>query len=54
MGDAGSLVVGFLLGVLTVRTTYLPRGATLGAGWYAVFMPLIVLAVPLYDLVVVS
>ena len=54
MGDAGSLVVGFLLGVLTVRTTYLPRGEDFGAGWYAVFMPLIVLAVPLYDLVVVS
>jgi UDP-GlcNAc:undecaprenyl-phosphate GlcNAc-1-phosphate transferase len=54
MGDAGSLVVGFLLGVLTVRTTYLPRGEAFGAGWYAVFMPLIVLAVPLYDLVVVS
>ena len=54
MGDAGSLVVGFLLGVLTVRTTYLPRGEDFGAGWYAVFVPLIVLAVPLYDLVVVS
>ena len=54
MGDAGSLVVGFLLAVLTVRTTYLPKGADLGAGWYAVFMPVIVLAVPLYDLVVVS
>ena len=54
MGDAGSLVVGFLLGVLTVRTTYLPRGEEFGAGWYAVFMPVVVLAVPLYDLVVVS
>jgi UDP-GlcNAc:undecaprenyl-phosphate GlcNAc-1-phosphate transferase len=54
MGDSGSLVVGFVLGVLTVRTTYLPRGEEFGAGWYAVFMPVIVLAVPLYDLVVVS
>ncbi|HEV7300793.1 MAG TPA: MraY family glycosyltransferase [Tepidisphaeraceae bacterium] len=54
MGDAGSLVVGFLLGVLTVRTTFLPPGADFGAGWYAVVAPLIVLAVPLYDLVVVS
>jgi UDP-GlcNAc:undecaprenyl-phosphate GlcNAc-1-phosphate transferase len=54
MGDGGSLVVGFILGVLTVRTTYLPPGADLGAGWYAVFVPVIVLAVPLYDLVVVS
>jgi UDP-GlcNAc:undecaprenyl-phosphate GlcNAc-1-phosphate transferase len=54
MGDAGSLVVGFLLGVLTVRTTFLPPDADFGAGWYAVAAPLIVLAVPLYDLVVVS
>jgi UDP-GlcNAc:undecaprenyl-phosphate GlcNAc-1-phosphate transferase len=54
MGDSGSLVVGFLLGVLTVRGTYLPENERFGAGWYAVFAPLIVLAVPLYDLVVVS
>jgi UDP-GlcNAc:undecaprenyl-phosphate GlcNAc-1-phosphate transferase len=54
MGDSGSLVVGLLLGILTVRTTYLQPGQNLGAGWYAVFAPVIVLAVPLYDLVVVS
>lgn len=54
MGDGGSLVIGLLLGVLTVRTTYLPRGAALANRWYAVFAPLIVLALPLYDLVVVS
>jgi len=54
MGDSGSLVIGFVLGVLTVRTTYLPKDADWGAGWYAVFAPVIVLAVPLYDLVVVS
>lgn len=54
MGDAGSLVIGFLLGVLTVRTTFLPAGADFGAGWYAVFAPVLVLALPLYDLVVVS
>jgi UDP-GlcNAc:undecaprenyl-phosphate GlcNAc-1-phosphate transferase len=54
MGDAGSLVVGLLLGVLTVRTTFLRPGEDFGAGWYAVFAPLIVLAVPLYDLFVVS
>jgi UDP-GlcNAc:undecaprenyl-phosphate/decaprenyl-phosphate GlcNAc-1-phosphate transferase len=40
--------------VLTVRTTFLPKGQDWGAGWYAVFAPLIVLAVPLYDLIVVS
>jgi len=54
MGDSGSLLLGLVLGVLTIRTTYLPAGADFGAGWYAVFAPVIVLAVPLYDLVVVS
>ena len=54
MGDSGSLVIGLLLGILTVRTTYLQPGQRWGAGWYAVFAPVIVLAVPLYDLIVVS
>lgn len=54
MGDSGSLVIGFILGVMTIRTTYLPKGQDLGAGWYAVFAPVIVLALPLYDLIVVS
>jgi UDP-GlcNAc:undecaprenyl-phosphate GlcNAc-1-phosphate transferase len=54
MGDSGSLVIGFVLGVLTVRTTYLRPGEDFAAGWYTVFAPLIVLALPLYDLIVVS
>ncbi|HET6246788.1 MAG TPA: MraY family glycosyltransferase [Tepidisphaeraceae bacterium] len=54
MGDSGSLVIGLLLGTLTVRTTFLPPNTSWGAGWYAIFAPVIVLAVPLYDLVVVS
>ena len=54
MGDSGSLVIGFILGVLTIRTQYLAPGEDFGAGWYAVLVPVIVLAVPLYDLVVVS
>ncbi len=54
MGDSGSLVLGFFLGVLTVKTTYLPAGENLGAGWYSVFVPVVVLALPLYDLIVVS
>jgi UDP-GlcNAc:undecaprenyl-phosphate GlcNAc-1-phosphate transferase len=54
MGDSGSLLIGFMLGVLTVRTTYLPPGMNLANGWYAVFVPVLVLALPLYDLVVVS
>lgn len=52
MGDGGSLVIGFTLAFLTVRTTYYdPEQA---GGWYAIFMPLAVLAVPLYDFVAVS
>jgi UDP-GlcNAc:undecaprenyl-phosphate GlcNAc-1-phosphate transferase len=54
MGDSGSLLIGLILGVMTVRTTYLPKGTPWESGWYAVFAPVIVLAVPLYDLVVVS
>ena len=47
MGDAGSLTIGFLLAILTARTTY--YYPDLGGGWYGVFMPLVVLAIPLYD-----
>ena len=55
MGDGGSLVVGFLLAFLTVRTTYLGPGATAASSaWYAACMPLIVLAVPLYDFLSVT
>ena len=57
MGDSGSFVIGFLLAVLTARTTYYdPQQADfpLGGGWYGVFMPLIVLAIPLYDFTVVT
>jgi UDP-GlcNAc:undecaprenyl-phosphate GlcNAc-1-phosphate transferase len=54
MGDSGSLLIGLMLGVLTVRTTYLPQETPWASGWYAVFAPVIVLAVPLYDLIVVS
>lgn len=54
MGDAGSLVVGFILGVLTIRTTFLPPTTSFAGGWYVVFAPLLVLAIPMYDLIVVS
>jgi len=47
MGDAGSLVVGFFVALLTLRTTYYHQAH--GGGLYAVFMPLVVMAVPLYD-----
>lgn len=56
MGDGGSLVVGLMLAFLTVRTTYVPVdgvGPSAG-GWYAVLMPVVILAVPLYDFVSVT
>lgn len=47
MGDAGSLFVGYMMAVLTAMTTYFDsRG---GGTPYALAMPLIILAVPLYD-----
>ncbi len=52
MGDAGSMVIGFFVAVLTLRTTYYHE--TAGGGLYAVFMPLVVMAVPLYDFVSVT
>jgi UDP-GlcNAc:undecaprenyl-phosphate/decaprenyl-phosphate GlcNAc-1-phosphate transferase len=51
MGDAGSLVVGFFVAVLTLRTTYYRQ--SLSGPWYPVLMPLIVMAVPLYDFITV-
>ena len=47
MGDAGSLVVGFFVGLLTLRTTYYHQSQN--GAFYAVLMPLVVMAVPLYD-----
>lgn len=46
MGDSGSIVIGLLLAFLTVRTTYVDEGQ----GLHAALVPLVVLAVPLYDL----
>jgi UDP-GlcNAc:undecaprenyl-phosphate GlcNAc-1-phosphate transferase len=52
MGDAGSLVVGFLLALLSLRTTYYHEAQS--GRWHAVFMPLVVMAVPLYDFLSVT
>ncbi len=49
MGDAGSMVVGYLLAILTILTTfYDPEQGLEPVG---VLVPLIVLAVPLYDVI---
>ncbi|MCL4220933.1 MAG: undecaprenyl/decaprenyl-phosphate alpha-N-acetylglucosaminyl 1-phosphate transferase [Phycisphaerales bacterium] len=50
MGDGGSLVLGFLLAFLTVRATYLYDGQQTPP-MHAVFTPIVILAIPLYDLV---
>lgn len=53
MGDGGSLVLGYCLAFLTTRATFYDAD-TVDAAWYASLMPLIVLAIPLYDLVSVT
>jgi UDP-GlcNAc:undecaprenyl-phosphate GlcNAc-1-phosphate transferase len=52
MGDAGSMVVGFFVAMLTLRTTYYHEA--LSGRWYPVLMPLVVMAVPLYDFLSVT
>jgi len=49
MGDAGSLLIGYMLAVVSVLTTYYHSGHQTPP--YALAMPLVILAVPLYDFV---
>ncbi len=62
MGDAGALVIGFLLAVASCLTTYVHPSQSLGPALgaqgqmgthylYGVFVPVVVLAVPLYDMI---
>ena len=48
MGDSGSLPVGYLVAVVSVLTTYYNPTVHKGQ-WYTAFIPLVVLAIPLYD-----
>ncbi len=52
MGDAGSLPLGFIVAVFTLRTTYYQEAA--GTHTYPIFLPALVMAVPLYDFISVS
>ncbi|MHC4525066.1 MAG: MraY family glycosyltransferase [Planctomycetota bacterium] len=52
MGDCGSMVVGFFVALLTLRTTYYDPEA--GTKLYSIFMPAVVMAVPLYDFISVT
>lgn len=49
MGDAGSLVIGYLMSVLTILTTYYDKAQ--GLTPLGVLVPVVVLAVPLYDVI---
>ncbi len=59
MGDGGSLVLGMLIAIISIRTTYFASDTASfraeaplppAQNWYGLLMPLMVLAVPLYDL----
>jgi UDP-GlcNAc:undecaprenyl-phosphate GlcNAc-1-phosphate transferase len=57
MGDGGSLFTGWMLAMLSVRLTCADPGDpdyALGGAWYGWLLPVLALAVPLYDLLVVS
>lgn len=54
MGDGGSLVLGFVLAFAAVRITYFDPALPQGSHAHAVLMPLVVLAVPLYDFTVIT
>ena len=51
MGDAGSLVLGYMLGVLSMLTTYYDPVAVTGSRIYGLLLPVVLLAVPLYDFI---
>jgi UDP-GlcNAc:undecaprenyl-phosphate GlcNAc-1-phosphate transferase len=53
MGDSGSLVIGFFIAFLTLRTTYYHTTAVEN-DWYTVMAPLVILAIPLYDFISVT
>ncbi len=55
MGDCGSLLIGYLLALCSVKITYYdPQSAGIAGHWWAVGAPLIILAIPLYDLTSVT
>ena len=57
LGDGGSQPLGFLLAVLAIRTTFVnPEQAEyeLGTHWWGILAPLIILAIPIYDMIATS
>jgi len=53
MGDAGSQITGLMVAIATIGTTYYQAESPTNS-WFATLMPLIVLAVPLYDFLSVT
>ena len=53
MGDAGSLLVGLFIAVATIQTTYYHQDQP-ASRFFSAFMPLVALAVPLYDFISVT
>ncbi len=47
MGDAGSLVIGYMLAVMSAMTTYVRPGEVYYA--YGIFVPFVLMAIPIYD-----
>lgn len=50
MGDGGSLALGFTIAFLTVRLNYADSGSG-DPQWHLLFVPIVLLAIPLYDFV---
>lgn len=48
MGDAGSLILGYYVATLTIQSTFYQTGTHNATAW-AVVMPFIILAVPIFD-----
>jgi UDP-GlcNAc:undecaprenyl-phosphate/decaprenyl-phosphate GlcNAc-1-phosphate transferase len=51
LGDGGSLLLGFLLAHSAASLTWFDLGGPLTTPWWSILAPILVLAVPLYDLV---
>jgi len=51
LGDAGSLLIGYTIGVITVLASYVAPQEKIRNEWFGPFMPVILLGLPLYDMV---
>jgi UDP-GlcNAc:undecaprenyl-phosphate GlcNAc-1-phosphate transferase len=49
LGDAGSLTIGYVIGVLAILTSSAARQETVPNEWFGPVMPVLVLGLPIYD-----